>query len=127
MPSFTPPSKRYSKVMRSRVFNGYDLSACNSSSKGQRAARGIMRSRNTWLGACKEMARYASPDSPSSRRPFFIPQVDTVMRLGEKFKPWSSLRLCKQFSMVSKFKSGSPMPMNTRLRKTGWSGRVSPR
>ena len=49
------------------------------------------------------------------------------MRRGEKFRPRSSLRLSRASLTAGQLSRGSPMPMKTRLRSTGQSGRVSPR
>lgn len=55
-----------------------------------------------------------------------MPQVETVMRRGEKSIPLSWFSISRARVVSRRLSRGSPMPMKTRLRIMGWSMRLSP-
>ena len=109
-----------------------------SVSRGTRAARGMIRSRSSWVGACREMAGSARPRGPSSASLSGRPTLDTVMRRRENPRPRSWLSTSRALARWPRLSSGSPMPMNTRflsglrpcsrayLRATSTWPRISP-
>ena len=80
--------------------------------------------RSSCVGACSETARTraAFAELPES---FFNAAGGDGDAAGREVETPSSLRDFSARSRFSKLSSGSPIPMKTRLRRTGHCGRVS--
>src|SRR6185437_5326381 len=94
----------------------------SSSSMPQRLLSGTSCVRNSSLGACSDTASDTSATSPSLSIIGTTPAVESVTRLDASPKPRSSRIRLIALTTLSKFSSGSPMPIITTLvmRRCWW-------
>ena len=110
-------SRTYSKVRRSRLRKGNSRAAISSFSKFHFLFSGMIRVRSSSLGAFNEIASFGRTGSaPRSYIRGTIPAVETVIRDSGTPTPFTSSRTA--LMKFSKFRNGSPIPMNTKLTRS---------
>gem|GEM_PF-5550925 len=112
--AFTLPRSTTSSVMRSRVFLWYSRRAVLSSARGQVLLTGMSRLRSSGFADVRETAsRTTGPAFARSRMPGTMPLVDMVILRIDIPIPSGCESMATAFRMVSRFRRGSPIPMNT--------------
>ena len=114
--SLTPANSTYSKVMRRWWPSGKRRAAASRAAMFQRRLTGMSWSRTSSVVALSEMARLGSGRTLASRSmPVTTPEVDTVMRRGDRPAPQGCSMMESARVTCSRLCSGSPMPMKTIL------------
>ena len=111
--SFSPSKRIYSNDSRRWCAKSYRRRRATRSAMGLVSSTGIIFRRSSWKGLWSDMARWHCEESRNRRVPSISPEVETVMRRGDRASPQSEVSMSIARNTSPILSKGSPIPIKT--------------